>query len=171
MNLDQDWDGFNPNTPWGAASSTPTLLDAVLPSAYVTNPALVPVVNSNLLLSVETTSTTPLTIQYVINPKAVWSDGVPVTAADFIYAWQSQRGDGIDIDGTPDQVASTLGYRDIASVTAKNNGRTVIVTFTTPFTDWRALFDHLLPAHIAEVVGWNNGFQSFNPAEWFRRGR
>ena len=39
----------------------------------------------------------------------------------------------------------------------------MIVRFATPFTDWRALFDHLVPAHIAERVGWNTGFQSFNP--------
>ncbi len=136
----------------------------MLPSAYVTDPGLVPDVNSDLLLSVETTSTAPLTIQYVINPRAVWSDGVPVTAEDFIYAWQSQSGDGIDVDGTPDQVASTLGYRDIASVTSKDDGKTVVVTFATPFTDWRALFDHLVPAHIAQVAGWNSGFQLFDPS-------
>ncbi len=59
----------------------------------------------------------------MVNPKAVWSDGVPVTADDFIYAWQSQRGDGVDVDGQPDQVASTLGYRDVASVTGSHGGR------------------------------------------------
>ncbi len=163
ITLDQPWNGFNPNTPSGAASSTPTLLDTVLPSAYVTDPGLVPEVNSNLLLGVETTSTNPLTIQYSINPRATWSDGVPVTATDFVYAWESQKGDGIDVDGSQDQVASTLGYRDIASVVPQNGGRTVVVTFSTPFTDWRALFDHLVPAHIAERVGWNTGFQTFNP--------
>lgn len=164
VTLDQAWNGFNPNTPSGAASSTPTLLDSVLPSAYIANPNLVPQINSSLLLGVETTSTSPLTIEYTINPKAVWSDGVPVTADDFIYAWQSQKGDGIDVDGTPDQVASTLGYRDIASIHSGDKGRTVVVTFSTPFTDWRALFDHLVPAHIARQVGWNSGFQSFSPS-------
>ena len=38
VELDRPWDGFNPNTPAGAASSTPTLLSAVLPSAYVIEP-------------------------------------------------------------------------------------------------------------------------------------
>ena len=158
------WSGFNPNTPEGAASSTPTLLVKVLPSAYVISPKLVPQVNTDLLLSVEATSTSPLTIQYVINPKAVWSDGVPVTADDFIYAWESQRGDGVDIDGQPDRVASTLGYRDVASVTGSNGGRTVTVVFATPFADWRIMFNHMVPAHIARKVGWNTGFATFNPA-------
>ena len=73
----------------------------VLPSAYVINPKLIPEVNTDLLTSVETISPSPLTIQYVINPKAVWSDGVPVTADDFIYAWKSQKGDGADSNGRP----------------------------------------------------------------------
>lgn len=158
------WVGFNPNTPAGAASSSPVLLVQVLPSAYVINPRLVPQVNADLLLSVEATSTSPLTIQYVLNPKAVWSDGVPVTADDFIYAWQSQRGDGVDVNGQPDLVASTLGYRDLASVTGSHGGRTVSVVFTTPFADWRIMFNHMVPAHIAKKVGWNTGFASFDPA-------
>jgi len=164
VHLGGPWDGFNPNTPAGAASSTPALLVRVLPSAYVIGPKLVPQVNTDLLLSVEATSTSPLTIQYVINPKAVWSDGVPVTADDFIYAWQAQRGDGVDITGQPDQVASTLGYRDVASVTGSHGGRTVTVVFATPYADWRILFDHMVPAHIARKVGWNTGFATFDPS-------
>jgi peptide/nickel transport system substrate-binding protein len=163
VHLGGPWSGFNPNTPAGAASSTPALLVSVLPSAYVINPKLVPQVNTDLLVSVEATSTSPLTIQYVINPKAVWSDGVPVTADDFVYAWLSQRGGAVDVDGQPDQVASTLGYRDVASVTGSHRGRTVTVVFATPFTDWRVLFDHMVPAHIARRVGWNTGFDRFDP--------
>ncbi len=53
VEFDRPWDGFNPNTPAGAASTTPTLLSAVLPSAYVMNPKLVPQVNTALLVSVE----------------------------------------------------------------------------------------------------------------------
>jgi peptide/nickel transport system substrate-binding protein len=160
--LDRPWAGFNPNTPAGAASTSATLLSSVLPSAYTINPGPSPQVNSSLLLSVEATSTSPLTIQYVINPAAVWSDGVPVTADDFIYAWQSQRGDGVDVDGQPDQVASTLGYRNIASVTSSHNGKTATVVFATPFTDWRVLFHDMVPAHVARRVGWNHGFDRFS---------
>jgi peptide/nickel transport system substrate-binding protein len=164
VHLPGPWSGYNPNTPAGASSTTPALLDAVLPSAYTVNPKLVAEVNTDLLQSVEATSTAPLTIQYVINPKAVWSDGVPVSADDFVYAWQSQRGDGTDNDGQPDMVASTLGYRDVASVTGSHGGRTVTVVFARPFADWRVLFDHMVPAHIARKVGWNSGFSTFDPA-------
>jgi peptide/nickel transport system substrate-binding protein len=37
------------------------------------------------------------------------------------------------------------------------------VVFRTPFADWPSLFDDLLPAHIAERVGWNHGFDHFDP--------
>jgi peptide/nickel transport system substrate-binding protein len=164
VEFDQRWAGFNPNTPAGGASTSAALLSSVLPSAYTISSGLSPQVNSNLLLSVEATSTSPLTIQYVINPAALWSDGVPVTADDFIYAWQSQRGDGVDVDGQPDQVASTVGYRNIASVTPSHDGKTVTVVFTTPFTDWRLLFHDMVPAHVARRVGWNHGFDHFSPA-------
>ena len=164
VHLPGPWSGFNPNTPAGAASTTPSLLSNVLPSAYVITPKLDPQVNGDLLESVEATSTAPLTIQYVINPKAVWSDGVPITADDFSYAWTSQRGNGVDVGGQPDQVASTLGYRDVASVTGSHDGRTVTVVFTRPYADWRIMFNHMVPAHIARKVGWNDGFDRFDPA-------
>jgi peptide/nickel transport system substrate-binding protein len=163
VDIGRPWDGLNPNTPAGADSSTPTLLASVLPSAYTMTPKLDEALNGDLLNSVEVTSTDPLTIQYQLNPAAVWSDGVPVSADDFIYAWQSQRGDGVDIDKSPTMVASTLGYRDVASVTGSNGGKTVTVLFTRPFTDWRLLFDGMVPAHIARKVGWNHGFDVFNP--------
>ena len=35
----------------------------------------------------------PPDVVYTLNPKAVWSDGVPISAADFKYAWEQQRGD------------------------------------------------------------------------------
>jgi peptide/nickel transport system substrate-binding protein len=162
VDLDQGMAGFNPNTSAGAASATPTVMASVLPSAYIINPQNLAVPNTSLLQSVEVIKPAPLTISYVIDPKAVWSDGVPVTAQDFIYAWESQRGVGTDIDGKPFDVASTLGYRDIDSVTPSSDGKTVTVIFGTPFTDWRVLFSNMVPAHIAEQVGWNTGFQTFN---------
>ena len=124
MHLPGPWAGFNPNTPAGATSTTPSLLDAVLPSAYVITPKLVPQVNTALLLSVEVISTSPLTVQYVINPSAVWSDGVPVSAADFVYAWRSQRGDGIDVDGRPDEVRhfDGMGAGEFAGSVAPGDG-------------------------------------------------
>ena len=149
------------------AGDTPVgrmLASAVWAQVFRVGPGLMPQLDTNVVDSAEVVSLQPQTVVYQIDPRAVWSDGVPISAADFTYAWQSQKGGAVDVDGTPDSVVSTLGYRDIDSLTASNGGKTVTVVFHTPFADWASLFDDLLPAHIAEVVGWNHGFDRFNPA-------
>ncbi|HVA08886.1 MAG TPA: ABC transporter substrate-binding protein [Acidimicrobiales bacterium] len=144
--------GCNPHTPTGDSPATRLVLGAVLPSPFVIGPSGAPAPNPNLIVQSELVSTKPETIVYTLNPHAVWSDGVPITAADFIYAWAQQRG-----DPTSDAkaVSSTAGYRDISSVQGSNGGQTVTVVFHTPFADWQMLFSNLLPAHVMERVGWN----------------
>jgi glutathione transport system substrate-binding protein len=153
--------GCNPNTPSGDSPGTRTVLAAVLPSPFVVNNLGVPTANSDLIVQSELVSTKPETIVYTLNPKAVWSDGVAITAADFKYAWNEQRGDAVV--SSPD-VSSIEGYRDIASVTGSNGGRTVTVKFKTTFADWQMLFDNLVPAHVMEKVGWNPTCATVNPA-------
>jgi peptide/nickel transport system substrate-binding protein len=149
------------------AGDTPVdrmVASALWAQVFRVTPGLVPQLDTNVVDSAEVVSLSPQTVVYKIDPRAVWSDGVPVSASDFAYAWQSQRGTGVDVDGTPDSVASTLGYRDISSLTGSDNGKTVTVVFHTPFADWESLFDDLLPAHVAERVGWNTGFDTDSPS-------
>jgi peptide/nickel transport system substrate-binding protein len=155
--------GCNPNTPSGDTAGTQAVLAGVLPSPFVPG-----VVNSagegtssSLVVSAEPVSLKPQTIVYTLNPKAVWSDGVPITAADFKYAWEQQRGDP---DLPPDEVASIAGYRDIASVTGSNGGHTVTVKFSTTFADWQMLFANLVPAHVMEKTGWNPSCTTVDPS-------
>ncbi len=153
--------GCNPNTPSGNTPATLTVLAGILPSPYVVDANGMPTPNSDLIASAEPLSLSPLTVVYTLNPKAVWSDGVPITAADFKYAWEQQRGDP---DGSSTDVVSIAGYRDIASVTGMNGGRTVTVKFKTVFADWQMLFSNLLPAHVMERVGWNPNCSTVSPS-------
>jgi len=153
--------GCNPNTPAGDTPGTRTLLGAVLPSPYYVDAQGMPAPNPNLTVQSELVSTKPETIVYTLNPKAVWSDGVPITADDFVYAWTEQR--GAPIVSSPD-ATSIAGYRDIASVTGSNGGHTVTVKFKTTFADWQGLFDNLVPAHVMEKVGWNPSCRTVDPA-------
>jgi peptide/nickel transport system substrate-binding protein len=158
--------GCNPNTSAGNTPGTQTVLAGVLPSPFVpdvVNSASEPVSNSELVVSAEPISLKPLTVVYTLNPKAVWSDGVPITAADFKYAWEQQRGDPDDPAANAD-IASIAGYRDIGSVTGSNGGHTVTVKFKTPFADWPMLFANLVPAHVMEKVGWNPACTTVDPA-------
>jgi peptide/nickel transport system substrate-binding protein len=153
--------GCNPNTPGGDTPGTLTVLGAVLPSPYVVNEAGSPTANNNLIVQSELINTSkPETVVYTLDPKAVWSDGVPITAADFRYAWEQQRQD--TSPGGQD-VASIAGYRDISSVTGSNQGHTVTVRFKKTFADWRSLFTDLMPAHIMEKVGWNPSCTTVDP--------
>lgn len=153
--------GCNPNTPAGDTPGTLTVLGAVLPSPYVISNEGTPTQNSNLITQGELVNAQHETVVYTLNPKAVWSDGVPITAEDFRYAWEQQREDtsSVGVD-----VASIAGYRDIASVTGSNQGRTVTVRFKKNFADWEGLFANLMPAHIMEKIGWNPSCTTVDPA-------
>ena len=153
--------GCNPNTPAGDTPATLTVLAGVLPSPYVVQANGTLMENSDLIASAEPLSLSPLTVVYTLNPKAVWSDGVPITAADFKYAWEQQRGNP---DGTSTDVVSIAGYRDIASVTGTNGGHTVTVKFKTAFADWQMLFSDLVPAHVMEKMGWNPNCSTVSPS-------
>ncbi len=87
----------------------------------------------------EVTNANPQTIVYKLRPEAVWSDGVPVSADDFVYAFEMQRPGLTDIDGSPISVVAP-NEDVIASVTGSDGGKTVTVVLKQPFGDWQALF-------------------------------
>lgn len=161
LGMNQSPTGCNPHTVSGNSPATRLILSGVLPSPYIVDPAGMVAPNPNLIVQSEVVSPKPETIVYTLNPRAVWSDGVPITAADFKYAWLEQRAVP---SNAPDSVASVEGYRDIASVTGTNKGRTVTVKFRTLYADWQGLFANLLPAHIMEKVGWAHSCSSVDPA-------
>lgn len=180
MALDENLAGFNINTSAASEFVLQEILNVVWPQTYIVNAGLKPVLNTQLITSVKET-TNPQTITYNINPKAVWGDGTPINADDYIYNWQAQSGNSAytDVGNQPYDAASTSGYSQIASVTGSNppsgqtcqpgstadrnvglcpNGETVTVKYSSPYADWQGLFGDIVPAHIARTVGWNTGF-------------
>lgn len=155
--------GCNPNSASGDTWANQLVLEPVLPSAFFVGPNGTANYDSAVITQAEVVSTKPQTVVYTINPDAVWSDGVPISAADFEYAWREQRGQLPDGTGSSTDVASTLGYSRIKSVTGSNHGRTVTVVFKKAFADWKMLFANLLPAHVMEQVGWDPGCTSVDP--------
>lgn len=164
MDVDAVPQTLNDHTVAGATSATQAVCSLVWPQVFQVAPGVTSSLDTTVVQSAEVVSINPQTVVYQINPRAEWSDGTPVTAQDFVYAWVSQAGNGTDVDGTPDSVASVAGYGDISSVTGSNDGRTVTVVFQTPYSDWMSLFDDLIPAHVAEKAGWNTGFGHFDPS-------
>jgi peptide/nickel transport system substrate-binding protein len=145
----------------GAGSTLDQIAAQLWPSAFVVGPSYVPALNPSLLTSAVVTSASPQVVVYHINPSATWSDGVPITGQDFVYNWKAQSGPGraTDLGGRPFTPATTAGYSQIASVEAPPLSPDVVtVRFSTPDPDWKSLFSYLIPAHVAERIGFDNGF-------------
>jgi peptide/nickel transport system substrate-binding protein len=167
--LDEDVAGFNGLAVGENEFVLAEIQDQTLPRVYVVQPNLKPVLNTEVVTSASVVKSNPQTIVYQINPKAVWSDGTPISAADFIYNWQAQSGNPKfkDVGGKPYLAAGTSGYDQIASVTGSGGGKTVTVVFSKPYGDWQSLFSQanpLIPAHTAQKVGFDTGFANFGAA-------
>ena len=130
--------------------ATQLVADVYDPSTFVTAPDLKSIdLNKDLLVSAEQVSASPQVLVYKISPKAVWSDGTPISADDFSYTWKTQ-----DPRSCPKcETATTMGYDHIKSVVGTDGGKTVTVTLTQPFGDWKSMFAPILPAQVAKKLG------------------
>ena len=132
--------GFNPHLLAHESHFTRSLAQLVLPSAFHGG-----AMNADLLESagqVEPAPGVAQTLSYVISPAAQWSDGTPITGADFRYLWEGMI-------STPG-VINPAGYQAISDIRTSTDGRTVDVDLHTFVSDWRALFTHLLPSHLLQ---------------------
>jgi peptide/nickel transport system substrate-binding protein len=111
----------------------------VIYPAYVEKPdfSFVP----GLIDKATVVSQKPFTLLWHINAKAVWSDGVPVTADDLIYSEQVQTDSKLEL-------AQTSGYDQIVK-SIKVNSKTVKFVFKKPYAAWKTLFGggQILPQH------------------------
>jgi peptide/nickel transport system substrate-binding protein len=127
-----------------ASADTARITGAVLPSLFVLDPRGNPHRDPDYLDSAEVTSSSPRqTVVYRINRKAVWSDGKPITAADFRAQWKALS--GANASYWP---ARNDGYRQIRRVRQGAGAREVEVTFSQPYADWRSLFTPLYPRSV-----------------------
>ena len=147
VGLDSIPGDLNPHLIGSRSLATSVVAQLTLPSAF-TVPAGSATgarteLNADLLESVKITEGTevaPTKVRYVLRPDAQWSDGTPVTGADFDYLHQQITGRSGVVD--------PAGYAMIDKLSVSAGGRTVDVTFTGPDPDWRELFANLLPSHI-----------------------
>lgn len=94
-----------------------------------------PSVNTDYFSNVELTGTNPQVVTYTINPKAVWSDGTPITWEDI--AAQIHATSGKDKGFA---IAATNGADRVQKVERGVDDRQAVVTFTAPWADWRGMF-------------------------------
>lgn len=154
---DQDFGGYNVNTSKGNQLAANQAIRLVWATAYRARPdfSMEP-----YLLAEEAAivSQDPFTVEWKIQPKATWSDGVPVSADDFEFIWLMCNGSKKTAD-----CANPTGY-DLITKLEKPDPKTVRTVFKQPYADYKSLFP-VVPSHIAkqrgggdDVAGWNTGF-------------
>ncbi|HRO29667.1 ABC transporter family substrate-binding protein [Citricoccus sp.] len=107
----------------------------------------------------EKVSDDPLTVKYTINEEAVWSDGTPVTAADYILKWGVENprittGSGEEAAPLFNAISQSFGEYVSEAPEGDPAGKEFTITFKEPYADWPILVDTALPAHVvAEESG------------------
>ena len=111
--------GFNPHLAGDESAVVADIADLVLPSAFRDGMR-----DNNVLLGASRLPTTPgaLTVRYIIAPEAQWSDGTPITGADFAYLWRGMV--------TTPGVIAPAGYRAISAVRVSGPAGKTAVSYT-----------------------------------------
>jgi ABC-type transport system substrate-binding protein len=150
--------GYNPHELSDQSSVTTALSTLLLPSVFRTAPDGTPVLDHTLMVSAQVTDAAPFTVTYQLRTDATWSDGTPIDAADFVYLRTQMTGQQGVID--------PAGYQLISGITARDNAKTVTVTFAKAYPAWRSLFSDLLPAHLLKDApgGFANALDDAFPA-------
>jgi peptide/nickel transport system substrate-binding protein len=141
----------------GNVADSANMQKLTLPRAFIIAPDGSTKVDTDYFTSVELTNTNPQVVTYTINPKAVWSDGTPITWEDI--ASQIHATSGVDRSFLS---AGPNGADRVASVTRGVDDRQALVTFAKPYSEWRGMFagnTMLLPKSMTATP------QAFNTAQ------
>jgi len=111
------------------------ILKPTMPRAFIIAADGSATVNHDYFTNVELTSTNPQVVTYTINPKAVWSDGTPITWEDLASQFNATNG-----KNKAYTIAGTNGMDRVGSVTRGVDDRQAIMTFAKPYADWKGIF-------------------------------
>jgi peptide/nickel transport system substrate-binding protein len=134
---------LNPYAYEGDTNATRDLLRPLLPTLLTIDPDLryLPGVATRVPSGKDITAQ-PFSVTFHIDAKARWSDGIPITAEDVRFTWETIR--------DPNQpIADRSAYERISDVVVVDR-RTFRLTFDQPYPAWRDLFsagDFILPKH------------------------
>ncbi|WP_067836222.1 ABC transporter family substrate-binding protein [Nocardia lijiangensis] len=138
----------------GGNDSTAAITQPTMPTPFVSNAAGELSVDQNFFTDVQLTGTSPQQVTYTINPKAVWSDGSPIT-------WEDLRSQAHALSGRDDAylIAALSGFDRVEKVERGVDDRQAIVTFNQPYGEWRGQFGPLYPK---SVTGSPEAFNTAN---------
>ncbi len=119
----------------GNEADSGAMLRTTMPRAFRVASDGSTTVNTDYFTDITLTSESPQVVTYTINPKAVWSDGAPITWQDIESQVNATSGKNKDF-----RIASTNGADRVEKVTRGVDDRQAVVTFAAPFSDWRGMF-------------------------------
>jgi ABC-type transport system substrate-binding protein len=128
-------------------ASTVATAGVALPGAFRVTPSLS---YEPVLVDQVDMSRDPFTLTYHIKPEAVWSDGTPVSAHDFVFTLRKT------LDSA---VQSRTGY-DLVTDAVEVDAKTPRFVFARPYAAWKTLFPNVLPAHVLEGRDFNTVWDS-----------
>lgn len=91
----------------------------------------------------------PLVVEYTISDDAVWSDGTPITADDYLLDWATNNPDFLD--GSPFEAVSS-SFADFVPEGPQVDGpgaKTFTIEYSEKYPDWQVVVTAPLPAHVA----------------------
>ncbi|MGY0502549.1 ABC transporter family substrate-binding protein [Nocardia sp. FBN12] len=129
----------------GGTDSTGDVIEPMLPVAYTSNAAGELSINHDYYTDIQLTGDNPQQVTYTINPKAVWTDGTPIT-------WEDMRSQAAALSGrdTAYLMSSTSGFERVEKVERGVDDRQAIVTFSQPYAEWQGQFSPLYPKAATE---------------------
>jgi peptide/nickel transport system substrate-binding protein len=108
----------------------------------------------NLVDSAKVVSKDPLKIQVKLNPKAVWSDGKPITYQDAIDTWKAINGKDKRFE-----ISADNGWKDISSIEKGSDEYEYTITWAKVNADWPNYFYPVGPSSLtSDPDAFNTGF-------------
>ena len=150
---------FNFNQVNGTTIAVSAIMSALMPTPFIATGAGEPendpaYVSSYKVVQADPATKVPQSVTLELNPKAVWSNGQPITAHDYIVQWDALNGSNAKFDPS-----GTTGFNDIGSVTQGSSPYEVKYTFSSPFGEWASLFGIVFPAQYnATPSAFDNGY-------------
>ncbi|WP_328711552.1 ABC transporter family substrate-binding protein [Nocardia salmonicida] len=130
--LPQNWNNLHSD---GGDAGTGSLLRPVMPRAFTTDASANLSVNTDYFTDIQLTGTDPQQVTYTINPKAVWSDGTPIT-------WEDLQSQANALSGRDKAflLSNNSGFDRVEKVERGVDDKQAILTFSKHYADWRGQF-------------------------------
>jgi peptide/nickel transport system substrate-binding protein len=119
----------------GNTADVGSIVTPTLPGAFITQADGSLKLNTDYFTAAELTKASPQVVTLTINPKAVWSDGTPIT-------WEDLKAEVDACSGRDKRylIASRAGFERVKSVARGVDDRQAVITFAQPYAEWRGMF-------------------------------